>query len=186
MQELSLNILDIAQNSVRAKASLVTITMEEDTVEKTLRLSVADNGCGMTEEQVAHAMDPFFTTRTTRKVGLGISFFKLTAEATGGSFSIDSTLGVGTTTTAFYHTGHIDMMPVGDMVSTMVTLISMNPKMDFVYRHTLDGREFVLDTREIKAVLEDVPIDSPEVVLFIRDSLTEGEEELKNPETVNL
>ena len=119
-------------------------------------------------------------------LGLGIPFFKLTAEATGGSFSIDSTLGVGTTTTAFYHTGHIDMMPVGDMVSTMVTLISMNPKMDFVYRHTLDGREFVLDTREIKAVLEDVPIDSPEVVLFIRDSLTEGEEELKNPETVNL
>ena len=181
MQELSLNILDIAQNSVRAKASLVTITMEEDTVEKALRLSVADNGCGMTEEQVAHAMDPFFTTRTTRKVGLGISFFKLTAEATGGSFSIDSTLGAGTTTTAFYHTGHIDMMPVGDMVSTMVTLISMNPEMDFVYRHTLDGRQFVLDTREIKEVLEDVPIDAPEVVQFIRDTLTEGETELQNP-----
>ena len=180
MQELSLNILDIAQNSVRAKASLVTITMEEDTVEKTLRLSVADNGCGMTEEQVAHAMDPFFTTRTTRKVGLGISFFKLTAEATGGSFSIDSTLGAGTTT-AFYHTGHIDMMPVGDMVSTMVTLISMNPEMDFVYRHTLDGRQFVLDTREIKEVLEDVPIDAPEVVQFIRETLLEGEAELQNP-----
>ena len=157
MQELSLNVLDIAQNSVRANATLVTITM-----------------------------DPFFTTRTTRKVGLGIPFFKLTAEATGGSFSIDSTLGVGTTTTAFYHTGHIDMMPVGDMVSTMVTLISMNPKMDFVYRHTLDGREFVLDTREIKAGLEDVPIDSPEVVLFIRDSLTEGEEGLQNPEPENV
>ena len=143
MQELSLNVLDIAQNSVRANATLVTITMEEDSAAGTLRISIADDGCGMSKEQVARVMDPFFTTRTTRKVGLGIPFFKLTAEATGGSFSIDSTLGVGTTTTAFYHTGHIDMMPVGDMVSTMVTLISMNPKMDFVYRHTLDGREFV-------------------------------------------
>ena len=183
MQELSLNVLDIAQNSVRAKATLVTITMEEDTTAETLKISIADNGCGMSEEQVAHVMDPFFTTRTTLNVGLGIPFFMLTAEATGGQFSIDSTLGVGTTTTAFYHTGHIDMMPVGDMVSTMVTLISMNPDMDFVFHHTLDGRDFTLDTREIKAVLEDVPIDSPEVVLFIRDSLTEGEEELKHPET---
>lgn len=185
MQELSLNVLDIAQNSVRAKASLVTISMDEDTKEKTLTISIADNGCGMTKEQVAHAMDPFFTTRTTRKVGLGISFFKLTAEATGGDFSIESELGKGTTTTASYHTSHIDMMPVGDMVSTMVSLISMNPEMDFVFRHTLDGKNFTLDTREIKAVLEDVPINSPEVVLFIRDSLTEGEEELKQPEQTN-
>ena len=184
MKELSLHLLDIAQNSIAAGARHVDLTVEE--AGGLVRLTVADDGCGMSKEQVARVMDPFFTTRTTRKVGLGIPFFKLTAEATGGSFSIDSTLGVGTTTTAFYHTGHIDMMPVGDIVSTMVTLISMNPKMDFVYRHTLDGREFVLDTREIKAVLEDVPIDSPEVVLFIRDSLTEGEEELKNPETVNL
>ena len=88
---------------------------------------------------------------------------------------------MGTTTTAFYHTGHIDMMPVGDMVSTMVTLISMNPGMDFVYRHTVDGRPFVLDTREIKEVLEDVPIDAPEVVQFIRETLLEGEAELQNP-----
>lgn len=185
MQELSLNVLDIAQNSVRAKATLVTISMDEDTKEKTLTISIADNGCGMTKEQVAHAMDPFFTTRTTRKVGLGISFFKLTAEATGGDFSIESELGKGTTTTASYHTGHIDMMPVGDMASTMVSLISMNPEMDFVFRHTLDGKTFTLDTRELKAVLEDVPINSPEVVLFIRDSLTEGEQELKQPEQAN-
>ena len=181
MKELSLNILDVAKNSVTAGATKIGILVEE--TPGRLTITITDNGCGMTPEFVRQVTDPFTTTRTTRKVGLGIPFFKLTAEATGGQFSIDSTLGVGTTTTAFYHTGHIDMMPVGDMVSTMVTLISMNPDMDFVFHHTLDGRDFTLDTREIKAVLEDVPIDSPEVVLFIRDSLTEGEEELKHPET---
>ena len=132
----------------------------------------------MTPEQVARAMDPFFTTRTTRKVGLGISFFKLSAESTGGSFDIQSTLGVGTVTTARYHTDHIDMLPIGDMNATILSLISMNPQMDFVYRRSLDDNSFTLDTRELKAVLEDVPLDSPEVVQFIKETLEEGEAEL--------
>ncbi len=178
MQELSLNVLDIAQNSVRAKASLVTITVAERSTDHFLEISIADNGCGMTPEQVAHAMDPFFTTRTTRKVGLGISFFKLSAESTGGSFDIQSTLGVGTVTTARYHTDHIDMLPIGDMNATILSLISMNPQMDFVYQRSLDDNSFTLDTRELKAVLEDVPLNSPEVVQFIKETLEEGEAEL--------
>ena len=178
MQELSLNVLDIAQNSVRAKASLVTITVAERSTDHFLEISIADNGCGMTPEQVARAMDPFFTTRTTRKVGLGISFFKLSAESTGGSFDIQSTLGVGSVTTARYHTDHIDMLPIGDMNATILSLISMNPQMDFVYQRSLDDNSFTLDTRELKAVLEDVPLNSPEVVQFIKETLEEGEAEL--------
>ena len=178
MQELSLNVLDIAQNSVRAKASLVTILVTEKTADHFLEISIADDGCGMTPEQVARVMDPFFTTRTTRKVGLGIPFFKLSAESTGGSFDIQSELGKGTVTTARYHTDHIDMLPIGDMNATILSLISMNPQMDFVYRRSLDNNSFTLDTRELKAVLEDVPLDSPEVIQFIKETLEEGETEL--------
>ncbi len=178
MQELSLNVLDIAQNSVRAKASLVTILVTEKTADHFLEISIADDGCGMTQEQVARVMDPFFTTRTTRKVGLGIPFFKLSAESTGGSFDIQSELGKGTVTTARYHTDHIDMLPIGDMNATILSLISMNPQMDFVYRRSLDNNSFTLDTRELKAVLEDVPLDSPEVIQFIKETLEEGETEL--------
>lgn len=180
MQELSLNVLDIAQNSVRAKAALVTISVTERTQDHFLEISIADDGCGMSEEQVAHVVDPFFTTRTTRKVGLGVSFFKMSAEATGGDFSIQSTLGKGTVTTATYHTDHIDMLPIGDMNGTILTLITMNPDMDFVYRRSLDDKTFTLDTRELKAVLEDIPLNSPEVSLFIQESLEEGEAELTN------
>ncbi|HIQ59762.1 MAG TPA: ATP-binding protein [Candidatus Merdivicinus intestinavium] len=181
MQELSLNVLDIAQNSVRANASLVTISVLERTADRFLEISVADDGCGMTEEQVSHVMDPFFTTRTTRKVGLGVPFFKMSAEATGGSFSIVSQVGKGTTTTARYNTGHIDMLPVGDMNATILSLITMNPDMDFVYRHERDGRVYTLDTRELKAVLEDVPLNTPEVAAFLKESLEEGEAELCAP-----
>lgn len=175
MQELSLNVLDIAQNSVRASASLVRITLDEDREKETLMISVADDGCGMTEEQVKSVTNPFFTTRTTRKVGLGIPFFKMAAEATGGSLTIHSTPGKGTETRAFFHTGHIDMLPVGNMAETVEMLITMNPDMDFLYVHSVGNEQFTLDTREIKAVLEDVPINSPEVVSFIKETLAEGE-----------
>lgn len=178
MQELSLNVLDIAQNSVRANASMITITITERTAEHFLEISIADNGCGMTEEQVVQVVDPFFTTRTTRKVGLGVPFFKMSAESTGGSFSIVSQVGKGTTTTASYHTDHIDMLPVGDMNATILSLITMNPDMDFVYRHERDHKIYTLDTRELKAVLEDVPLNTPEVVSYLKESLEEGEAEL--------
>ena len=175
MQELSLNVLDIAQNSVRAGESLVRIKLDEDREKETLMISVADDGCGMTEEQVKSVTNPFFTTRTTRKVGLGIPFFKMAAEATGGSLTIHSTPGKGTETRAFFHTGHIDMLPVGNMAETVEMLITMNPDMDFLYVHSVGNEQFTLDTREIKAGLEDVPINSPEVASFIKETLAEGE-----------
>ena len=109
--------MDVAQNSVRAEADLVRITVTESEKEDTLTIRIADNGCGMTEEQVQQVIDPFFTTRTTRKVGLGVPLFKLSAEQTGGSFDIQSEKGVGTTTTASYVKSHVDMTPLGDINS---------------------------------------------------------------------
>ncbi len=179
MQELSLNVLDIAQNSIKAGASLIGITMERSTADNTLSIVISDDGCGMDEQQIARVTDPFFTTRTTRKVGLGVPLFKMTAEMTGGSFSITSQPGKGTVVSAFYHTDHIDMLPVGDMTATMTSLISVNPSIDFVYQSRLDGREFVMDTRQIKEILEGVPINSPDVLLFIRDYINEHEAQLE-------
>lgn len=192
MQELSLNILDIAQNSVRAEASLIEITVAKQTAEKRLRIVIRDDGCGMTAEQVKRVTDPFFTTRTTRSIGLGIPFFKMTAEMTGGSFAIRSEPGVGTETTAEYCYGHIDMLPLGDIPATIVTLISGSPDITLVYRYEVDGRSFVLDTREVKEMLGGVDICSNEILNFLRDMILEnmtetdtGNNPEENPPTLN-
>lgn len=178
MQELSLNILDIAQNSIKAKASLVTISIIKTTKDKNMEISITDNGCGMTEEQVKSVVDPFYTTRTTRKVGLGVPFFKMSAEMTGGSFKIESKVDFGTKILATYNYDNIDMMPVGDMASTMVSLVSVNSDVDFVYIHKVDDSEFCMDTREIKVILEGLPVNSNEVLTFIKDFINENLSEI--------
>ena len=178
MTEISLNILDVAQNSVRAEASLTRISVKADTYKDTLEVIIEDNGCGMTEEQLKNVEDPFFTTRTTRKVGLGIPFFKHAAESTGGSFEIASQVGKGTTVTAVFGLSHIDRMPLGDMTSTIHTIITMNPSLDFVYEYQIDDRKFSLDTREFREILGDVPFNSPEVSEYIKDYLKENKDEV--------
>ncbi len=175
MQELSLNILDIAQNSVKAKASLITVEVTERTSEDTLTITIADNGCGMSEETAQAAADPFYTTRTTRKVGLGLPFIKMAAEMTGGSFDIRSAVGVGTTVKAVFGLSHIDRMPLGDMCSTMLTLISGSPNIDFVYTHQRNSQSFAMDTRQFKEILGEVPLNAPEVLTFIKDYMTEND-----------
>ncbi len=178
MRELSLNILDVAQNSITAGASLITIEISENTAEHTLLVGIYDNGKGMSEEQVRSVIDPFFTTRTTRKVGLGIPLFKMAAEQTGGSLEIESELGVGTQVRAFFKTDSVDFTPLGDVASTVQMLITMNTDRDFVYRLTVDGKEFVADTREIKGILGDVPLDTYEVSQWLKDFITENTHEL--------
>ena len=173
MRELSLNVMDVAQNSVRAEATLVTVTVTESDKEDFLTISIEDNGCGMTQEQVQQVIDPFFTTRTTRKVGLGIPLFKLSAEQTGGSFDIQSELGRGTKTTATYVKSHVDMTPLGDINSTISILIRCNPDIDFVFIRSTDSGSFTLDTRELREVLEGVPLDTPDVVEWIEQFLEE-------------
>lgn len=178
MRELSLNVMDVAQNSVRAQADLVRISVEESDREDFLRITIADDGCGMTEEQVQQVIDPFFTTRTTRKVGLGVPLFKLSAEQTGGSFDIRSQKGVGTTTTATYVKSHVDMTPLGDINSTVSILIRCNPDIDFVFTHSFDNGSFTLDTRELREVLEGVSLDTPDVVEWIEQFLEEQTENI--------
>ena len=174
MTEISLNILDVAENSTRAGASLVTISVSADTAADRLTVIIDDDGCGMTEEQVAHVTDPFFTTRTTRKVGLGVPFFKYAAESTGGSFTIQSQPGVGTTVTAVFVLSHIDRMPLGDISSTIHTLVVYHPDTDFRYIYEYDGKSFTLDTREFREILGDVPFDTPEISSYIMEYLTEN------------
>lgn len=184
MRELSLNVMDIVQNSISAKASRIEIHISESVPEDFLKITITDNGKGMTQEQVRSVTDPFYTTRTTRPVGLGIPLFKMEAEMTGGSFTISSELGIGTSLTAAFVPSHIDMIPLGDINSTILPLITGNPEINFVYTRSYtpkDGetREFSLETRELKEVLgEDVPLSSPEVVLWIKEYLKENTEEL--------
>lgn len=174
MPEISLNVLDVAENSTRAGASLVRITVDADFGKDRLTIIIADDGCGMTPEQAEHVTDPFYTSRTTRKVGLGVPFFKYAAESTGGSFSIDSKLGIGTTVTAVFVLSHIDRMPLGDITSTIHTLVVYHPETDFLYRYCYDGNSFTLDTREFREILGDVPFDTPEISQYIKDYLTEN------------
>lgn len=185
MQELSLNVLDIAQNSIKAKSTLTIISIFKSIDEKTLIIKIEDNGCGMTEEQVQHVIDPFYTTRTTRKVGLGVPFFKMSAEMTGGGFEIKSTPNIGTVVTAKYNYEHIDMMPIGDMASTIVSLVSVNPDIDFVYHSKINDKEFTLDTREVRIILEGIPLNSNEVLTFIRDFINENQAEIEKEISLN-
>ena len=178
MQEISLNILDIAQNSVRADASLIEISVIENTGDSTLEVVIRDNGCGMTAEQVENVIDPFFTTRTTRRVGLGVPFFKMACEMTGGSFDIKSKVGVGTTVTAVFHTDSIDCMPLGNIEDTIHSLVTLNGHIDFLYVRKIDENDFTLDTKELREILGDIPFNEPQVSMFIRNYIIENSNEL--------
>ena len=178
MRELSLNVLDIAQNSISAKATLIEIELDQSTEKNELLVGIYDNGKGMTAEQVEAVRDPFFTTRTTRKVGMGIPLFKMAAEMTGGHLEIESEPGVGTKVSAFFRTDHLDFVPVGDMAATMVTLITMNENIDFLYTRRLDGKEFTLDTRSLRKILEGVPFSEPSVSAWLKDFIDENTKQL--------
>ena len=164
LPEISLNVLDVSENSTRAGATLVEIRVAASQADDTLTIVIADNGCGMTPEQVSRVTDPFFTTRTTRKVGLGIPFFKYAAESTGGS--------------AVFGLSHIDRMPLGDMNATIHNLIVYHPDTDFCYTYTFNGASFTLDTREMREILDGIPLDSPEVSQYIMEYLKENQQEI--------
>lgn len=179
MKEISLNILDIAENSVKAGASLTEITVNE--TDDTLTLTISDNGCGMTAETLKAVTDPFYTTRTTRRVGMGLPLLKMEAEQTGGTFGISSKAlseypeDHGTEVTAVFNKKHIDYTPLGDVASSIVTLIQGHPDTDFLFTHTCGNKSVTLDTRELRGVLEDVPLNSYEVLCWINNFLKEEE-----------
>ena len=168
MKELSLHILDIAQNSIKANAKNIEVAVEESKTKNEMVISITDDGDGMSKEFLASVRDPFTTTRTTRRVGMGISLFEAAATQTGGFLEIDSTEGEGTTISAHFALDSIDRAPLGDMPGTMSILIQGSPKLDFVYRHKVDDEEFEFDTKQIRELLGDVPLDTPDVLEWIR------------------
>jgi len=183
MNELSLNILDIAQNSIAAEATLVEISVEESESSNSLIIRIKDNGKGMSDEFLKTVEDPFITTRTTRKIGLGISFFKEAAEMTGGRIELESKLGAGTTITAFFTLNHIDRQPLGDLTETIITLVSLNTQIDFIISYKVNENEFVFSTQEVKDMLGDeVELNSPPIVVFLTEYIREHIENLSEGE----
>ena len=184
MKELSLNILDIAQNSVKAGAKNIEIDISESG--DLLVFKITDDGCGMTEDFLSKVFDPFTTTRKTRSVGLGLPFLKMAAEATGGELTISSKHenehpdDHGTVLSAVFHKDHIDCPPLGDIISTVVMLIQSAPFAPrYLFTHEKDGNSYSLDTNDLHEQLgPDIPLSENEILLFIRDYLQEGEESL--------
>ena len=170
MVEISLHILDIAQNSIKAKASLVEIEVNEDIAANLLTIIIKDNGCGMDKDFLKDVTNPFRTSRTTRKVGLGLSMFKSAAELTGGSLDIWSEVGVGTVVTVNFVYDSIDRQPLGDMATTMTTIIGGAPDIDYVYHHSYNGKSFDMDTRQLRQVLgEEISLAEIDVLNWIDD-----------------
>lgn len=174
MQELSLNILDIAQNSIKAGATLVRIEIEIDRAKNGMRIAVIDNGCGMDEATLARVVDPFYTTRTTRKVGLGVPFFKMAALMTGGDFSIQSQVGKGTRVRAVFGLTHIDRMPLGNMADTMCILMGCNEQINFSFTYQVGEAVFTVSTAQLQEILDGVPLNTPQVMDFIRGYIKEN------------
>ncbi len=174
MEDLSLHILDIAENSVRAQARTVEIRVEEDSVGDRLLVEIKDDGRGMDEATKRRALDPFFTTKSERRVGLGLSLLAQASRAAGGRFTLDSHPGLGTRVEAVFSLGHIDRQPLGDMSQTLLTLILGNPQTDFIFHHTVDGRSYGLDTREIRAGRDGQSLQNPEIIRIIRKNIQEG------------
>ncbi|NMB11072.1 MAG: ATP-binding protein [Firmicutes bacterium] len=175
MRELALHVLDLVQNSLRAGARLIEVEIMEDTDLDSLVITIRDDGCGMEPALLERALDPFTTTRTTRKVGLGLPLLKMAAERSGGELLISSNPGQGTEVIAIFQHSHIDRMPLGDMVGSMLTVIISNPTVDVVYRHRVNDRVWDVDTRIIKAEVGEDALTLPVVIQWLRSYLGQGE-----------
>ena len=178
MRELADNIMDIAQNSISAGASLTEVHIRVSHEEDRITFVFKDDGCGMSEEMVKTVMEPFTTSRKTRKVGLGLPLLKQTAEMTGGEVAIASTPGVGTEVTASFGLGHIDRPPMGDVAGAWFSLVVMNPDTDFLFTYAVDGKDFTFDTRIIRETVAPIPLNQLEVSAWIKECLTSEINEL--------
>ena len=175
-----MNLLDVAENSVAAGAGNIRLSVVIDPAAGRLRLAVEDDGRGMDEELAKRVTDPFCTSRTSRKVGLGLPFLKMAAELTGGGLALESQPGRGTRVEADFCTGHIDMPPLGDLAATVTGLIQCNPAVDFVFTLEKAGRRFCADTREMRGILGEVSFAEPQVALWLREYLAENIQEILN------
>lgn len=178
MLELSLHILDIAENSTRAGARHVDIRLKEDPDQDLLTMEITDDGAGMNEETLTKALDPFYTTKKVRRVGLGLPMLAQAAECTGGQMILSSQPGQGTKLKVTFGLRHLDRQPLGDVAGSMVTLIAGNPDIDFTYCHERRDKTYFLSTEEIKKEIDDVPINHVEVLKYIRSHIAEGMKEI--------
>lgn len=179
MNDLSLHIIDIIQNSISAGATLITLRVEEDTERDLLVMEVGDNGRGMTQEQVEKLSDPFFTTRTTRRVGMGIPLFRQSAEQAGGSLEVISEVGKGTTVRAEFGLNHIDRPPMGDIANSFILMVSANPELDFVFDYTVNGQQYLFDTREVKEALDGISLAEPAVIRMLTEMVSANIDDLR-------
>jgi len=174
MRELSLHVLDLVENSLEAGASLVEVCITEDSVHNRLVIEVADNGRGIAPDAVSRVADPFYTTRTTRSVGLGIPLLRAAAERCNGGLWVTSRPGEGTQVRAEFQRDHIDRAPIGDLRSTLMGLLLSNRAGDIRFTYTVDGRSFSLDTRDLRNALDDVPLTHPRVRAWLEQYIDEG------------
>ena len=179
MRDLSLHILDIAENSIEARAARIEIRLEENSDLGLLVLEIIDDGVGMDEEMAKRTLDPFVTTKTTRRFGLGLPLLDQAARAANGRLTLESKPGQGTRVRAVFELGHIDLKPLGDIAQTLATLIMGHPEVDIIYQHKVDCSKYALDTREIKAQLAGLPIGSPEVISVLKKNIKEGLDQLR-------
>lgn len=179
MNELSLYILDLTENSIHADSKNVVLKISESKKDDLLAITIKDDGRGMSDETIQKAYDPFYTTRKTRKVGLGIPLFKELCELCEGSFTIDSTLGVGTTVYATFKLSSIDLPPLGGIIDTLYTLICNEENVDISYIHEKDGNVFEFNTKEIKEILDGVSLNDPMVMTWFKEYVTNGLKEIK-------
>jgi hypothetical protein len=174
LRELSLHILDIAENSVSAGASKIEISVNENLNKDELIIKITDNGKGMSAEKMKNLADPFITSRTTRKVGLGIPFLKAAAEACEGSFEIRSEIGVGTEVEVHFRHSHIDRMPLGDLKSTWLNLLVGYPNVHWVLDYAVNINTYRLDDQPIKEILIGIPLSDPQVIGYLKNEIANG------------
>ena len=172
MEDLSLHILDVVENCITAEATRIEVKITEDTEENLLTVEMSDNGKGMSKELLENATDPFYTTRTTRKVGLGIPLLAQSARESNGEISIKSKIGEGTSIKATFQYDHIDRKPLGDIGQTMIILIMSNPDIDFLFEHKNNDKVYTLDTAEMKKELDGIPINNPDVIKIINNDIS--------------
>lgn len=184
MNELSLHILDLCQNSIKANATLIEIKIEDNLVNNTYCIEIIDNGFGMDKKTLSEVADPFFTTRTTRKVGLGVSLFKMAAEMCNGSLEITSTVNKGTNVMITFQNDHIDRAPLGDIEDTLCILILNENMIDIYYEHCCNECIYIFDTREVKKVLEGIPFTDYNVIMWIKENIKEGINNIHKEESI--
>ncbi len=177
-----MHILDVAENGIAAGADLIRIVVEEDLKADWLRVVISDNGRGIPKEKIPFVRDPFYTTRTTRRVGLGLSLLEMAAKRCDGYMTIESDSGSGTTITAQFRYCHIDRAPLGDMAGTLFSLVLGNPDIDFDYHHRRNGKTFDFDTRKVRKELGNRPVTHPEVMTRLMGIIRQGLGELAEKE----